>query len=585
MSTKIQKFREELNRVFDDDLHTKQWHNYVDYAIIGLIVISTVEVFLSTYDGIVEKYGRWLHLVDYFTTIFFTIEVSLRIWCADLLDEKYRGFWGRVKYCFSFYGLIDILSTYPFYLSFFMKVPYVALKALRIARLLRIFRYMKAFSILSRAIKSKKQEMVVSLQFLAIVTLIMSFILFFVEHEAQPEVYSNGWRSVVWAFAQYIGDPGGFADTPPITFVGRLIATAIGILGIAIFAVPAGLIGSAFTEVMDEDAKAEELEENDYRINEFMLVKSVKRAGAFFPAKNISVGDLQMELGLSETEIIKAVDMSKNLRLKNLAAAISSGPKTDMIVVNQFYVNNRYGCHIDRESSVTIVNPLGRGDNGLSYFDWHIAQIGGFNYVSNELFSRTHPDVNSRCNFYTTTESEGNPAFDAFINDITAGNTKNDWIVIIAGEQIVKNSPYDFHFELGGERGETSFDFDGCIPWDSVVLKRLYEDFSETMERYLSMKTDLHQIQPKVAKHNLARYLKTKTEANVLLLTVSYDLMVFNKEVYQAIIKVAEVLNRNLETRKATGLHLEEYQERPVEVEYWHNLYLKKRGVSCSQEM
>lgn len=573
MNAKIQRFREELNRVFDDNLHTKQWHNYVDYAIVGLIVISTVEVFLSTYDGIVERYGKWLHFVDWFTTIFFTIEVSLRIWCADLLDEKYKGFWGRVKYCFSFYGMIDILSTYPFYLNFFVKIPYSALKALRIARLLRIFRYMKAFSILSRAIRAKKQEMIVSLQFLTIVTLILSFILFFVEHEVQPDVYNNGWRSVVWAFAQYIGDPGGFADTPPISLTGRLIACAIGILGIAIFAVPAGLIGSAFTEVMDEDSKLEELQENGYKINEFMLVKSVKRGGIYFPAKNISAGDLQLDLGLSDAEVIKAVTSAKNLRLKNLASAISSGPKTDMIVVNQFYVNNGYGCHIDRGSSVTIVNPLGRGDNGLSYFDWHIAQLGGFNYVSNELFSRTHPDVDSRCNFYTTLESEGNPQFDAFINDITAGKTSKDWVVIIAGEQIVKNSPYDFHFELGGERGETSFDFEGCIPKDSAKVEELYIDFAKTLEENLDLKTDLHQVQPKVAKHNLARYLRNRTEANVLLITVSYDLLVFKKQVYEAILNVAQVLNENLETLKPQGLHTEEYKERPVGVEYWRTLY------------
>ena len=92
-----------------------------------------------------------------------------------------------------------------------------------------------------------------------IITLILSFILFFVEHNAQPQVYDNGWKSVVWAFAQYIGDPGGFANTPPVSFVGRLIACVIGVLGIAIFAVPAGLIGSAFTEVMDKDSKTEEL--------------------------------------------------------------------------------------------------------------------------------------------------------------------------------------------------------------------------------------------------------------------------------------------------------------------------------------
>jgi hypothetical protein len=60
MNPKILKFKQELNRVFDDNLHTKQWHNYVDYAIIGFIVLSTIEVFLSTYDSIVERYGTWL---------------------------------------------------------------------------------------------------------------------------------------------------------------------------------------------------------------------------------------------------------------------------------------------------------------------------------------------------------------------------------------------------------------------------------------------------------------------------------------------------------------------------------------------
>lgn len=571
--TRTERFKEQLARVFDNDLRTKQWENYVDYAIIGLILISTIEVFLSTYDGIVEKYGKLLHFIDYFTTICFTIEVSLRIWAADQIAPKYKGFWGRVRYCFSFYGLIDILSTFPFYVNLFVQIPYVALKVLRIARLLRIFRYVKAFNILSRAIKAKREEMVVSLQFLAIVTLILSFILFFVEHNAQPEVYDNGWKSVVWSFAQYIGDPGAFADTPPITLIGRLIACVIGVLGIAIFAVPAGLIGSAFTEVMDEDSITEEQIMNSHRINEFMLVKSIKRAGVFFPAKNMSIGDLKLELGLTDAEIIKAVSNSKNLRLKNLANAISSGPKADMIVVNQFYVNTLYGSNIDRGSSVTIVNPLGRGDNGLSFFDWHIAQLGGFNYVANELFSRTHSDVDYRCNFYTVDEPN-NPSFKAFIDDITYGKGKNDWIIVIAGEQIVKNSPYDFHFELGGDRGETSFDFDDCIPRNRSLAKQLYEDFSKTIEETVQLKTDLHTVQPKVAEKNLARYLKTQTEANVLLLTTSYDLMVFKKNVYEAIMNVAKVLSRNLETRKPQGLHLEEYSVRSIESQYWRKLHL-----------
>ena len=350
-----QQFKQELNRVFDDNLHTKQWHNIVDYAIIGLILLSTLEVFLSTYDNIVEKYGIWLQVIDYITIAFFTIEVSLRIWCADLLDPKYKGFWGRIRYCFSFYGLIDILSTYPFYLHFFMPIPYVALKALRIARLLRIFRYLKAFSVLSRAMKAKKDEMVVSLQFLVIVTLLLSFILFFVEHEAQPDIYNNGWTSVLWAFAQYIGDPGGFADTPPVTVTGRIIACIIGVLGIAIFAVPAGLIGSAFSEVMEKDERKEKAEGWAERLHLAFERKLDRPTGFQVVPRYVSVLEIQARLRLKEDEIFDAVTESDCFRLINIASTATAEEQvSDLLAVELFAKNTIYGLCIDRGSKVTI---------------------------------------------------------------------------------------------------------------------------------------------------------------------------------------------------------------------------------------
>lgn len=200
-------FKKKLSRVFDNDLRTKQWENYVDYLIIGLILLSTVSVFISTFD-ISPQCERLLHAIDLITVIIFTIEISLRIWVADEIDPKYKGFWGRIRYCFTFYGMIDILSTYSFYVSLIIPLPYAVLKSLRVARLLRIFRYMRSFRILQEAFVSKGKELFISLQFLVIVTLMLSFVLFFYEHDAQPEIYSNGISSVVWAFAQYIGDPG-----------------------------------------------------------------------------------------------------------------------------------------------------------------------------------------------------------------------------------------------------------------------------------------------------------------------------------------------------------------------------------------
>lgn len=566
-------FKQQLARVFDDNLRTRQWQNWVDYIIIGLIIISTVEVFLSTFEGISQRYGFWLNIVDLFTIVFFTFEVTLRIWCADLLDEKYKGFWGRVRYCLSFYGLIDVLSTYTFYIAFLLPIPYSLLKALRIARLLRVFRFMKAFRMLSKAIGSKKRELWVSMQFLVIVTLILSFILYFVEHVAQPEVYENGWTSVVWAFAQYIGDPGGFADQPPITLAGQIIACIVGLLGIAIFAVPAGLVGSAFSDVMEEEKNAEELKKNVASINEMMLLKSITREGIYWPAKNISFGDLTLKLNLTEEEIIKSVASSRNLRLKNLAAAVIDGPKIDMMVVNQFYVNEEYGCHLERGSSVTIVNPVGVGDNGLSYFDWHVAQLGGFNYVANEFYSMQHGDRTKRCSFYTAdANTQANAAFQCFANHILSGRGKGDWIIVMAGEQRVKNKT-SLHFEFGGETGEDRFDFEGGIAPDRNLLKTLYDDMQVTLQEKVGLEIDAHKLQPKLPATSLACFLQERTEANVLQITMSYKLMIFDSELHGAIVNIADVLNRNLERMHPVGLHKDEYLVRPIISEYWKNLY------------
>ena len=282
---------------------------------------------------------------------------------------------------------------------------------------------------------------------------------------------------------------------------------------------------------------------------------------------------MKLNLNITEEEVLKAVKSSSTLRIKNLAAAVLDGPKTDMLVVNQYHVNTEYGSHIERGSSVTVVNPLGVADNGLSFFDWHIAQLGGFNYVANEEFSRQLHDRTKRYNFYTIdNETANNPTFLQFQSDILKDRSKNDWIIIISGESVVKNKTH-MHFEFGGERGEERFDFEGGIAPNRAMVKTLFDDMQMTLDQKAALTVDAHKVQPKLNEKNIARYLQSKTEANVLLLTMSYKLMVFDKEVYSAIYNIADVLNRNLEHNKALGLHTEEYKKRPIDSEYWKNLY------------
>lgn len=472
--TKAEKFKQQLARVFDNDLHTKQWENYVDYAIIGLIVISTLSVFISTFE-VSPLCERMLHIIDLVTVVPFTVEVSLRIWVADAISPKYRGFWGRVHYCLTFYGLIDILSTYSFYVAFFIPLPYAMLKVLRVARLLRVFRYMRSFRLLQSAISSKSKEMFISLQFLVIVTLILSFVLFFYEHAAQPEVYDNGITSVVWAFAQYIGDPGGFADTPPVTLVGRIIACIIGLLGIALFAVPAGLIGAGFSEAMGNELHKEITDKNIKKLHNAFERKLDRPTGFQIVPPVLSLIDIQARMGMKVDDIIDAVEHSDRFRLANTAVmqTVDEHPQ-DRLVVEHFAVNCPYGCCIDRGSKVTIVSPSNIVDPVIGHFSYYLAKIGGFNFISREL-GETRP-YRSFYKFDDENAVEGLAEYMADLNRLTS--REDSWVISMlascGGNE--PSFPAKIEFTAGGEKGNESLEQEGLTVKDLARFKALIDD-------------------------------------------------------------------------------------------------------------
>lgn len=541
----ISTFKLELARVFDDNLRTKQWHNYVDYAIIGLIIISTLEVFASTYDSIVERFGGILHIIDYTTTFIFTIEIILRIWCADLISDKYKGFCGRLRYCCSFYGIIDIISTFPFYLSFFVRIPYVALKALRIARLLRVFRYIKAFNILSRAMSSKKDEMVVSVQFLAIITLILSFILFFVEHEVQPEVYDNGWKSVVWAFAQYIGDPGNFADTPPITFVGRIIACIIGVLGIAIFAVPAGLIGSGFSEIMEQDSKKEKIEKDIQSIvHTFKFEKDQQHTQMFVVPRYKLVNTITTRKYIPFDDILKAVQASDCLHLYDLANSMNSAdhPDSNLVLIN-YKRNTPYGCCIDRGSKITIVSTSGPSEPCTGWLAYHIAKLGGFNYVAKEI----ETDLDNPTSYYNVSNNAKCPNLPLFIEDINRlASRSGSWVIPILGAIGLKNRPTQFHFCYNSNKHDSSYDDPNSIVKDYATFDKMYTAVAQMLEsnyNYLCDKNEWYAI----SKNNISRNIKVE---NSFTLRVEGFVWIFDNRYMSVIKNLAETLHNILEPEK-----------------------------------
>ena len=549
--TKAEKFKQQLARVFDNDLRTKQWENYVDYAIIGLIVISTLTVFISTFE-VSPLCERVLHIIDLITVVTFTFEVSLRIWAADEISPKYKGIWGRVRYCFTFYGLVDILSTYTFYIALFIPLPYAMLKSLRVLRLLRVFRYMRSFRILQQAIVSKSKEMFISLQFLVVVTLMLSFVLFFYEHAVQPEVYNNGLKSVLWAFAQYIGDPGNFADTPPITFAGRLIACIIGLLGIALFAVPAGLVGAGFSEAMDKELHKEETDQNIAKLHLAFERKLDRPTGFQVVPQHLSVCDIQARMGMKVDDIFDAVEASKCFRLINLAVTqtIDEHPQ-DKLAIEYFHINRPYGCCIDRGSKVTIVSPSSLADPCIGNFSYYLALIGGFNYISREIGElRPYKSYYSFADRYN--HEENLPLFMEDLEQLTSREGSWTLTPLVASGANEPTYPTIFHFSAGGAKGDERFEGNNLIINDMVAYKAFFDDVTAELVKNFNMTSD-HQRYHNVTTKNLfvRNFEAGKGCENNIILRIAWSACLWDSRRIAIAKTIADVANRHFESNIA----------------------------------
>ncbi len=206
-----------------------------DVILLIAILASILFVMLESVQSIGDKYGDFLNIAEWVITILFSIEYILRIIAV-------KKPW---KYIFSFYGIIDLLSTIPKYLSFVLVGSHNlaalrALRLLRVFRILKIARYIGASNRLLVALRASRAKIGVFLFFILILCIILGTIMYMVEGA------ENGFisipRSVYWAIVTLTTV--GYGDIAPGTPLGQLIASAIMILGYAIIAIPTGIVGS-----------------------------------------------------------------------------------------------------------------------------------------------------------------------------------------------------------------------------------------------------------------------------------------------------------------------------------------------------
>lgn len=213
-----------------------------DVILLIAIITSIILVMLESVDSFDKKYHAILYFGEWTITILFSLEYILRI--ISIKKPK--------KYIFSFFGIIDFLSTIPFYLSLFFAgsqglIALRALRLLRVFRILKLARYIGASNKLILALKASKTKIAVFLFFVLIVCIILGTVMYMIE--GAENGFTNIPKSIYWAIVTLTTV--GFGDIAPQTPLGQFISSIIMILGYAIIAIPTGIVSSEITKTSD----------------------------------------------------------------------------------------------------------------------------------------------------------------------------------------------------------------------------------------------------------------------------------------------------------------------------------------------
>lgn len=258
-------WRRMLFEIVEPDKGSSVASRIFDWLITALILLSVVIVFAGTFD-LPQRTLNALSAVECIASIVFTVEYGIRILTADFLYPECGAIRSRLRYVLSPMAIVDFVAVLPFWLPMLLPGTMLGVRALRLVRLLRIFklnRYFDAMKAIGDVIAAKKRELLGSLFFVAILMLISSLLMYSAEHEAQPEVFRNAFSGLWWAVATLTTV--GYGDIYPVTAFGRLVGAFIAFSGIAAVAIPTGIITSGLSERISRVDASEDMADTDIK--------------------------------------------------------------------------------------------------------------------------------------------------------------------------------------------------------------------------------------------------------------------------------------------------------------------------------
>ena len=430
------------------------------------------------------------------------------------------------------------------------------------------------------AFVNSKRQIYVSGIFLVAITFVLTVIMYLAESRVQDDF--GFWDAFIWPYEKYVGDPAEIGEAP-VTIVGKIIGTLVGIMGVAIFAVPAGLIGSGLTDAMDEEKRELELEEYRRRLRKAFR-RSVNKTlrgyldklpdgggekfkTLYFAPEKIPVSRIQIRQGFDLKDIFDVCRKYPEFRVKNLAEAMSGEEHPeDRFVVEHYPMNRDYGCCIERHSKVTIVSTSSFAENGTGWFTYYLAKLGGFNYVSKDVevdpdeldsfYNMSQEplyDKMPRSNHEAKKDKEALAVLDkketnrkAFLDDIrTLSSAEGSWVILITAHIKSSENQYDFHLANSKK--------DGCASTvrDQQQYEQLLQAFDQMMQSEYQLTSSLHSQRFALTKNNLGyRLQRDGICSNTFVLRPSSDIINFQNPKLLYAFRIAQLLSEKLDDGK-----------------------------------
>ncbi len=238
--------------LMDEDGDTSTAARLVRGIIVGCIIASVIATVLASAPSTDARLRVLFLATEYLAAAVFSAEYVARLWVVveDRGGRFTHPLWGRLRYAVTPGALIDLVAVLPFYLEVFGSHDLLILRLLRVLRILKLSRYSKTLATFEVILINERSSLGIAAAMMGVLLLIAASLMHVAEGNAQPEAFGSIPLALWWAVVTLTTV--GYGDVVPVTSLGRLIAGAVSVMGIAMFALPTAILGAGLMQELQK---------------------------------------------------------------------------------------------------------------------------------------------------------------------------------------------------------------------------------------------------------------------------------------------------------------------------------------------